>query len=89
MRFLAEMRAFSVWQPAGRESPKPLENNEKSRGVDSSASLLNRTLGNSEDLKGSPGATLFVTILSFEIRAKALKNKNLGEFETRSVGLAI
>jgi hypothetical protein len=36
----------------------------------------------------SPGATLFVTILSFEIPAKALKNKNLGEFETRSVGLA-
>jgi hypothetical protein len=64
MRFLGEMRALSVLFWASKETPKPLENNEKSRGVYSSASLLNRTLGNSEDLKGSASATLFVTILS-------------------------
>lgn len=70
-------RAFSDWRPAGLRSPKPLGNNEKSRGVQSSASLLNLDLGNSEDLKGSPSATLFVTILSaLEIR-KALQRKDL------------
>ncbi len=36
----------------------------------------------------SPGATLFVTILSFVIRSKALENKQLREFETRSVDRA-
>lgn len=33
LRFWGKVRAISVWRPAGRESPKIIANNEKSRGV--------------------------------------------------------
>jgi hypothetical protein len=61
--------------------------NEKSRDSRLGSLCLPDWLSFEPILKGSPSATLFVTILSFKIRHKCPKCKDLREFETCSVSL--